>query len=270
MNTPHDLSYHTDFIFHRLKGEIEEHEDHWVVRTPHNPTFWFGNFILFKTAPGPGDFARWMARHAEVWNDSIKHVTFGWDEEREGEVAPFIEAGFRRSHGYVSTLDALPQNARVNPELEVRPLASAADWEAQVELQAMVDHEDFDYPDDGGVFRRQQVADYQQLSTEGHGHWWGAWQDDQLVGSMGLYFDERREVGRFQNVATHIQHRRQGVCHSLLAACARDAFERVGASQLVIVTGTDDDNPAVPTYRNFGFQTGPQSYALIRRPRAGD
>jgi RimJ/RimL family protein N-acetyltransferase len=269
MNTPRDLSYRTDFIFHRLNGEIEEHETFWVVRTPSNPDFWFGNLILFKTAPQAGDYARWMQEHAMVWGDSLNHVTFGWDEEREGEVTPFLDAGFIRSHGVVLTLDQLPSDPRINPNLEVRPLSSPAEWESNLALQTEVDSEDYDYPGDHETYRRRRFASYQRLVAEGHGYWWGAFQDGQLVGSMGLYFDETREVGRFQNVATRASHRRQGVCRSLLTAASEDAFSQVGAQRLVIVTGIEDEREAArEAYRNFGFHMHSQTYAIERRPTA--
>lgn len=264
MNAPHDLSYRTDFIFHRPNGIVEEHADYWVVRTPNNPTFWFGNFILFKRAPKATDLKPWLKTHRNAFGEFLKHHIFGWDEPREGDISAFLEDGFQTSHGISLMMNEYSTPVPINPSITVRPIQTDEDWEAVLHEQELVDNIDFSYPDDNGVFRRKQMMAYQKLIEAGRGHWWGAFEHENLVGDMGLFFDETNEVGRFQNVSTHPAHRRKRICTTLLDHIVRHAFETVGAKQLVIATGAEEDNPAIPTYKNFGFQLAAPNYALKR------
>lgn len=52
------LGYRTDLIFPAFDGQITDRGDYLVVRTPSNPTFYWGNFLLFDRPPGDGDFER--------------------------------------------------------------------------------------------------------------------------------------------------------------------------------------------------------------------
>lgn len=264
MNVPTNVSNRTDFIFHRHEGAIEEHADHWVVRTPKNPTFWFGNFVLFQRAPRPGDLARWLEVHENAFGDSLNHQVFGWDEPREGDISEFLSAGFSPSHGIALSLQSPPRDTVINPELTVRPISTDAEWQQVLEQQIRVDRIDFKYPEDGGVFRRNQLKEDRQLAAEARGHWWGAFRGDQLAGNMGLFFDEQNQIGRFQNVATDPDFRRQRVCTTLLHHIVAHAFTEVGAEKLVICTSSEDENPAIPTYQSFGFQFEAPNYAVKR------
>ncbi|MEQ1861523.1 MAG: GNAT family N-acetyltransferase [Chthoniobacteraceae bacterium] len=206
-----------------------------------------------------------MAIHRGVFGGALNHVTFGWDEPAPGFIDEFIAAGFRTSNGLALSMSAYDGGVSVNQDLTVRPLRETSEWEAMLEQQMHIDREDFGYPEDGGFFRRTQMKSLRALAEAGHGDWWGAFHGSELIGGMGLYFDEERTVGRFQYVTTRASRRRQRVCTTLLDRAVRHAFETVKVKQLVICTGADDKNPAIPTYRNFGFRETVSSYALTRR-----
>ncbi|MEX2130832.1 MAG: hypothetical protein WD772_05050, partial [Pseudohongiellaceae bacterium] len=76
-----NLGYRTDCIFHKYNGEITERENYFLIRTPANPTFHWGNLLLFKTAPSPGDYRDWMQAHAAEFGPEPEFTTFGWDTE---------------------------------------------------------------------------------------------------------------------------------------------------------------------------------------------
>lgn len=269
MHLPSNLSYQTDFIFHQRDGLIEEHEDYWVIRTPNNPSFWFGNFILFRRAPrGENCLHEWMAIQDVALGASPHHRVFGWDEPVEGDLSAFLAAGFETSHGMSLTLTDPPAQPQINEDLSVRRIQRPEDWEAVLQQQVQVSLQDFGHPDDGGEFLRRQLSRHREVSVEQRGNWWGAFDGETLVGNMGLFFDLPNQVGRFQNVATSRAHRRQRVCTTLLHHIVQHAFEEVGADRLVICTGSEDDNPAVPTYQNFGFTYDSPHYALKRVPTA--
>ena len=54
------LGYRTDLIFPAFDGQITDRGDYLVVRTPSNPTFYWGNFLLFDRPTGDGDIERWL------------------------------------------------------------------------------------------------------------------------------------------------------------------------------------------------------------------
>ena len=55
-----NIGYLTDCIFHKLNGIIEKKEDYILIKTPSNPTYYWGNLLHFQQAPKRGSFARWM------------------------------------------------------------------------------------------------------------------------------------------------------------------------------------------------------------------
>ena len=55
------LGWRTELIFARFDGQVVDRGDHLLVLTPTNPGYWWGNFLLFRHAPGAGDFERWTA-----------------------------------------------------------------------------------------------------------------------------------------------------------------------------------------------------------------
>ena len=49
------LGFLTDLALRVLEGaEVTDRGDYLVVRSPDNPTFWWGNFLLLAGWPGPG------------------------------------------------------------------------------------------------------------------------------------------------------------------------------------------------------------------------
>jgi hypothetical protein len=62
------LGFRTDLMVLALGGsEIEHGERHVVVRTPANPTFWWGNFVLFADPVGPGEIPERLALFADAF-----------------------------------------------------------------------------------------------------------------------------------------------------------------------------------------------------------
>ena len=59
------LAYRTDLIFPTFDGEIFDRGNYLVIRTPSNPTFYWGNFLLFDQPPSKGDYSRWQEKFVE-------------------------------------------------------------------------------------------------------------------------------------------------------------------------------------------------------------
>jgi hypothetical protein len=73
------LAWRTDLIFPAFDGEIIDRGPFLVIRTPSNPSFYWGNFLLFDRPPGPGDEDRWPPLFADEIGTppSVRHQTFG-------------------------------------------------------------------------------------------------------------------------------------------------------------------------------------------------
>ena len=264
MTSIKNLSYRTDAIFHVRDGFVEEYPDYYAIRTPSNPSFWFGNIILFKHAPRAGDLDRWLKIHETVFGKTLTHITLGWDEDAPGDNGQFIAAGFKTEDGIGLSMSSYTGGTTINSSLVVRSLQSDADWQQIIDLQVEIDRDDFHYTEDNGAFRTIQMKGLRTMADEGQGDWWGAYDQGELVGGMGLYFDVERTIGRFQYVTTRASHRRQRVCTTLLDHVVQHAFTTVRPEQLVISTGADANNPAIKVYENFGFTRAIRSYALIK------
>jgi hypothetical protein len=95
------LAYRTDLIFPRFDGQIADRGDYLVITTPSNPTFWWGNYLLFRAPPAHGDFGRWVeAFTREIGpRERVGHMVFGIDgtDGDAGEVEPFLGRASRSS-----------------------------------------------------------------------------------------------------------------------------------------------------------------------------
>ncbi len=270
------LGWRTDLVFARFDGQVSDHGNHWRVLTPSNPTFWWGNFLLFQHAPGPDDLERWMALFEEEIVESqpaARHRAFGVDVRERLALPPeFAAAGFALNEATVLTLarDQLPAPREPPEGFEFRVLELPRDGAAVVDKQVVVDQARYE-PVDYRLFAERQMARYAAMQRAGLGHWFGlaATVDGQpvLVASCGLFRDPARGdgVGRFQVVSTHPAWRRRGLCTALVHAVCRHGFEAMGLRTLVMVA--DPADVAIGVYESLGFRRGVSTWQFERPPR---
>lgn len=267
------LGWRTDLIFPRFDAQVIERPDHILVRTPHNPTFYWGNFLLFDHAPREGDATAWLAAFdAEISREQplSRHLAFGIDTPNAWALpADFAAAGLALDRSTVLTLQ--PQQLRpprraLGVQFNIRALDLAREQELAVEHQVASDAGAFE-PTGYRVFCQRQMQRYAAMATAGLGHWFGVFADTpagpQLVADCGL-FSDGSTLGRFQFVSTHPAWRRLGLCTALIHAVCRHGFEAMGLHTLVIVA--DPDDVAIGLYESLGFQRGVTTWHLERRP----
>jgi len=261
------LAWRTDLIFPAFDGVIVDRGRYLVVRTPSNPTFYWGNFLLFDRPPAAGDEELWPRLFAEEIGHApqVRHQTFGWDspEGDPGAAQAFVARGFRLDQSSVLTASSVVPPAHLAKDIFVRRLESDDDWRQATENQVRGRDEGLNEAD----FRRFKEAHmerYRRMARAGHGDWFGAFLDGALVADLGIY--HAGNLGRFQTVVTHPDYRRRGYAGSLVYHAARHALGPAGLKTLVLVA--DADSSAERLYRSLGFLPAERGIALERPSEA--
>jgi len=274
---PRALIIATDLDVLPLDRVLERRDGYLVVRSPSNPTHYWGNLLLFDEPPVAGDAPRWEALFAAEFagDPLIRHRTFGWDR-RDGAIGAareeFVAHGFdlAESVGLTATPRALRRHARENRDVEVRALNPAAGveeelWDQVVELQVAT-REGRHAEDAHRIFSRRRLADLRALFLLGRGAWYVALApaggEPQVLGSCGLVVTNGR--GRYQSVDTAEAHRRRGICSRLLVEAARRGAQEHCARRLVI--GADPGYHALAIYESLGFQPTERVSGVWRPP----
>lgn len=247
------LGHITDLFFPQFDGLILDRGDYLVIRTPSNPTYYWGNFLLFQDPPGKGDFERWK----ELFEREIaslqpaEHMTFSWDtiHGETGEVQPFLQAGFDLFQAVVLTARQVVPPPKYNAEVVIRPLSEDWEWEQATQNQVACRGDGFELQG-YQVFKQNQMQRYRRMVDAGLGAWFGAFLQGELVADLGVF--AREKIGRFQAVGTHPAYRRHGICGTLVYQASRYAFEQLGAETLVMVA--DENYHAAKIYESVGFQ----------------
>lgn len=247
------FGYRTDLIFPHFDGEVIDRGDYTVIRTPFNPTFYWGNFLLFVQPPAAGDLHRWRRLFAEEIGTppATKHLAFGWDTTagETGVIQPFLDAGFRSNSSVVLTTQEVSKPPKFNEQIEVRRLTQDWEWEGALEVQVAC-REPEHAADGYRTFKQRQMARWRTMAEAGLGEWFGAFLEGRIVGDLGVFV--QGGVGRFQSVGTHPDFRRRGICGTLVYEAAQYAFEHLRAETLVMVA--DEEYHAAKIYESVGFK----------------
>ena len=253
------LGYRTDLAILALEGsQITDRGDHLVIRTPDNPDYWWGNFLLLQGLK-PGSGGDWMARFAAEFPDA-RHIALGLDETDAGVIDPGELAGMTMEQNAVMTATSVHAPPRPNSEAVLRTLEGDADWRQSLELAAAVHAGE---PGGDAGFLTARVAAKRALTEAGHGAWFGAFLDGTLVSQLGLIITGKSGLARYQSVETHPAGRRRGLAGTLVwhAAATAPADD---TSTLVMVA--DPGDFAIRVYRSVGFTVTETQLGFIRQP----
>ena len=236
-------------MLRRLSGaSVDDRGDHVVVRSPHNPGFYWGNFLLAPGPPGPGQAERWLARFGAEFPDA-RHVAIGVDgvDDDLGDCAALTAAGLTPDVAIVLVAEGLQPAVRTDPTAVLRPLAGDDDWRQAVDLQLAMDA---DPTEEHRLFVVRRVAESRALVEAGHGVHVGAFVDGVMRAGLGLFTDGAG-LARYQTVQTHPEFRRRGLAAGLLGLAADLVATGPAATRLVIVA--DPEYVAIDLYRRLGF-----------------
>jgi tRNA(Arg) A34 adenosine deaminase TadA/GNAT superfamily N-acetyltransferase len=257
------LGFRTDLAVRVLEGsELTEHPDCVVVRSPANPAYRWGNFLLLRRWPRAGETLDWMERFRKEF-PAADYVALGLDVPgMEGAdvkaEAELRDAGFSSEVASVLTATAVRPPRHQNHTADFRPMATDDDWRQANELAITC------FP--GGRSEREflslRTAARRQLAEAGRGAWFGAFLGDRLVAQLGVFTTTETGVVRYQDVQTHPGARRQGLAGSLLFTAASYATDVLAARTQVIVA--DPAGEAIRLYRSMGFTDQEQQISLER------
>jgi len=96
---PRSVGWATSIDVLPLATVVERRDGYLVVRSPSNPSHYWGNFLLFDDPPRDGDGSRWEAQFAEAFADEsrVRHRTFAWDQT-DGAIgaarSEFVDRGY--------------------------------------------------------------------------------------------------------------------------------------------------------------------------------
>lgn len=244
------LGYRSDLMLLRLQGSlVVDRGDHLVVRSPANPGFHWGNFVL-------GD-QTWVDRslsdlvgvfHAE--HPKASHLALGvdgvdggvWGDDELGR------CGLEAERSVVMTATDVHEPIHPNTDAVCRMLASDADWAAAVDLSAN-DNETFE-PIEYRDFEHRRMAARREQQEAGLGGWFGAFVDGEMLCGLGLFTDGSG-LGRFQSVQTLASARRRGLAATLVHYASLVGLRDDAVRELVMVA--DPGYPAIRLYRSLGF-----------------
>ncbi|MGZ6441028.1 MAG: GNAT family N-acetyltransferase [Pseudobdellovibrionaceae bacterium] len=254
------LGYKSELIFTDFDGQVDDRGSYLVMRTLTNPNFFWGNLLIFDRPPVRGDFKSWVGKFkSEFIDPKIYHITLAWDSNdgQIGDVTEFTENGFELEAKAVLSAQAVNKPPKYNENLLVRPLEKSEEWEQMIELQTNCAHDNLPRHEWEKFYRSQSVR-YKSMSQAGLGNWYGGYFDGKLVAGLGIF--HRDGIGRFQIVCTDPDHRRQGLCGTLVYKSALHAFEKMGVKELVMCA--DPDYYAIKIYESVGFKQQQLEYGV--------
>jgi GNAT superfamily N-acetyltransferase len=225
-----------------LEGsQVSDRGDYLVIRTPHNPDYWWGNFLLLPSLPERA--APWLETFAAEF-PAARHVTLGIDLT-DATAGDALE-GMRAEFFAVLSAESPHEPQFPHRDAVFRPMAGDDDWRQSALLRAVITAGG---PGDDPGFLQARVAAERALTEAGHGWWFGAFVDGELVAQLGVVTDGSG-LARYQNVETHPDARRQGLAGTLVWRAGQYAL-RSGVRTLVMVA--DPGAGAIRVYRSVGF-----------------
>jgi ribosomal protein S18 acetylase RimI-like enzyme len=255
------LGRRTDLIFSKISGSVTDKGSYTLIQTPSNPGFHWGNFIVFDHAPAKGSLKEWKAIFDREFGYYAEphHYVFTWDtgKDDQGDHQEFLDANFEFDSASVLTATKLNPPPYLNDQIVVRKITSDQDWDEVLKLQIICAKPKFrnDYYEE---FKKRQRDDYRKMSESGMGAWFGAFLGDKMVGDLGIFYEGN--IGRYQNVGTHPDCRRQGICGTLVYQAGQLALQEFGINHLVMEA--DINYHAARIYESVGFKRTEVNYAL--------
>jgi ribosomal protein S18 acetylase RimI-like enzyme len=255
------LGYRTDLMLRRMVGGVvEERDGYRVVRTETNPTFYWGNFLLFAAAPEPGEPQRWLSAFRAEFPHAT-HVAIGVDgvDGALGAADEMRALGLADDVSVVLTAAELTPSRQRDPGLDLRVPRDDGEWAQTVDFRIAVDEDDSARH---RTFVERRAREFRSLTAAGHGVYVAAFVDGVARAGLGLFAEDG--LARFQSVETHPDFRGRGLASTLLVEAARLVRAEHPVDCFVIVA--DPAYHAIDIYRRLGFSDTERQVQWQRSP----
>ncbi|MGZ3695269.1 MAG: GNAT family N-acetyltransferase [Bdellovibrionota bacterium] len=256
------LGRKTDLIFSRFQGEVFDRGPFLVIRTPTNPSFHWGNLLVFAAPPTANSLTEWNALFKKELGDlPLKHTLFTWEglAPEDSVLKQFTDEGFEFDEGVVLATKKVKAPPKVNSDIKIKVIESDSEWAQAIELQVAARDPQYE---EGyhRLFKERQFAQYKAMWQAGMGHWFGAFLGGKLVGDLGVFKSEN--LARYQNVSTHPDYRRLGICGTIVYETAKLTLQDPKIETLVMEA--DNHYHAARIYESVGFLPVEKNHSLYR------
>lgn len=260
------IGFLSETMFQRFDGVVRDHGDFVEVRTPKNHAYWFGNYLLLAEPPKVRDVSHWITCFDTCFEDApeVRHKCLQWSgsgQDADALRTEFERLGFRFGQAVVL---AATETVLARPALEAvtfRKLSGDLDWQQALENQILCGNAGIP-AGEYRAFKLKQMENFRRLQAEGKGAWYGAFKGRTLVADMGIF--HRENISRFQSVGTHPDHRRQGICATLVHHVSNATQAQHTGNRMVIVA--DAGEPAERVYKSLGFAEIEQMQSAVLPP----
>lgn len=250
------LSHKTDLIISSFSGEVIDRNNYIVIKTPSEPNYFWGNYLLFPKEPEKGDYQKWINIYKSEFVNKPSFLTFTWDSSIEGLVEEFINNNFKLSKYWVLSTQKVNKPSKYNNNIEIRELKTENDWEQYIDVH--INENWYLSSQSQKLFLESQRESAKRIVQSGKGKRFGAFLENKLVGEAGIYYEGN--LGRYNQISTHQNFRRQGICGTLIYKISKIAFENMGIETLVIVA--DEEYHATKIYMDVGFKVCEKQISL--------
>ena len=246
-------------MFAAHDGSVVDRGDYVVVSTPTNPTFFWGNLLVYREAPTVGDLAadgEWMRTFAREL-PACTHRAFTWDriDGDTFDTEPFRVHGFIRDGTHVMKR-ATPPAAQ---GIELRRVTERAQWERIFELLDACFTPEGRRHDGYQRFLRIQVDRYASMIASGWGIWFSLEEAGEPIATCGIF--PHASCWRYQLVAVREDRRGRGFGSGLVAEAARIAH---ATRPLPLVIGCVAGSAGERIYARLGFESVEHTVGLMR------
>jgi ribosomal protein S18 acetylase RimI-like enzyme len=264
------LGWRSHLLACRFGAEIVERDDCIVLRSPSNPSYYWGNCLILPEAPRDADMTHWLRRFDEevaAAQPLSTHRAFGVDAAALPHPLPSWRGAGVDEIDAMAVLTLEPAGLAAAPlvrdtaGLRLRALDLPDEFELTVAAQVAARDATFE-AEAYRVFRRGAMQRVAAMQAAGIAEWFGAMVGGVLAADCGLVHDGR--LGRFQFVETQVAWRRRGLCRALVHHVCRHAFGVLGLQRLVMCA--DPHDVAIGIYRSVGFVQVERHWCLQRRP----
>lgn len=232
-----------------------------LVRTDEHPGYHYGNYLLLDYSPSVRELDHWFEKcRYELADLPVRRLILQWETDLDqlwGGIRELDDSLYYVADVVLSST-AAPDPVADPDGMILRPLESDRDWDLVIELSKQVSE-----AMSGAAFAsfaRWRYGQFRQAATDGRCRWWGAFAGEQLLSSLGLF--QSPSLLRFQEVQTHLDHRRRGICQALCVAALRRAFTDHPSAQAIIVAA--EASSARRLYERLGFRAVALQHNLQR------